>query len=367
MSGLAQDGPPVPRQHKKYWTNRLGPSRQASFLDKRHKMRVQQMARNRGWTASALPGATRASGGRRSSSADVQSGSIGRGGFSQRCMSYKDLCNAMFPILRERRESRATTSGVLTSGPGIQAVDTTTSFFSRAALRAWYDKSSDAQNITPVTAVTANSQFDWVLMYLGGQCTYTWTNTCSHTIQLEAIQIKSKRYQTVDPETRWADDLVNDNTLRNTGVPPNTEASRSTLNYRPGKGLESDFRNWYQIIGTKRYTLEPGQTVYHTVKFAPFKMTGKQLNPDTFTINPKTQYTMFIQKGVGLVCDSNDTDVNIGSSASVGTRVERHQYRATFQYKGMQTYNSSTLSQVFTTENEFNVETEGLEGYTNTS
>lgn len=356
--------PPVPRVHKKYWSTRLGNTAEAKYLDRAHKKRYQQAMKNRGWTSSGTIGNIRGKRGG-TGSQDIQSGSLGRGGFTRTLMPYKDLCDAMFPILRERKESRTGTLGTLTSGVGVQVVDNN-AYFTRADIRAWYTKSSDAQNIANVTALNSGTNFDWVFMYLGGQVTYMFTNTCSHTIQIECMQIQSKRYQSIDPQTRWTTDLGEDNTLLNVQTPTNVEATINTLNYRPGKGKSSQFRDWYQILGTKRYTLEPGQTVYHTVKFAPFKITGKQLNTDTSagvipTILPKTQYTMFIQRGLGLVCDSGSAQVGIGSSVSVGTRVERHQYRAMFQYKGMQTYNTTTLGAFIGGEQEFNPETEGLD------
>lgn len=371
MSGLAQDGPPIPRQHKKYWTSRLGKSRTSSFLDKRHKMRIQQQARNRGWTSSAIPNSGRATAGRRNkSSADVQSGSVGRGGFSNKVMPYKDLCNAMFPVLRERRESRSGTNGTLISSTGLQVVDIE-EYFGRPRIEQWIVKSRDAQNIANLTLINQTTPLDWVFQYLGGQVTYTMTNTCSHTIELEMMTVQSKRYQTIGPRQRWIDDLANDNTLTDVQTPVNMEATINTLNYRPGKGHASSFRDWYGIIGSKRYTLEPGVTVYHTVKFRPFRLTGKQLNTEVHaglipSILPKSQFVLFFQKAVGLVMNSTDARVNIGSSASVGTKVERHQYRSFLQYKGFQTYNTTTLdpATAFTAEQEFNTETEGLEAYT---
>lgn len=377
MSGLAQGDPPVDRAHKKYFSSRMGNSRETRFLDRQHKKRMQQQMRNRGWTASAIPGASRAAtGGRRSTSQDIQTGRSGRGRITQAVMPYKQLVDALFPILRQRLEGYGFTAGRLLSNIGQQAVDQQV-FLDYNAINAWYGKSLDAQNLATNTFIPGSSQMDWTFNYLGGKATYLIANTCSHTMQVEMLQIKSKRYQNIDPISRWDTDLANDNTLANVQAPIQTvDISKNTLNQRPGRGgvRNNGFREYYQVLTKKRYILEPGQNVYHTVNFAPFRMTGKQLStPITggtaATQSPKTQYTMIITKCLTLVCDGADADVNVGASACVITLTQTHQYRAGFLTKPYQTYNTSLLPNAasFATQQEINVETEGLEGYTETS
>lgn len=377
MSGLAQGDPPVSRAHKKYFSSRMGNSRETRFLDRAHKKRMQQQALNRGWTASATSRSSRAAtGGRRSSSQDIQTGSSGRGRMTQAVVPYKQLCNAIFPILKERLEGYGFTAGRLLSDIGRQAVDQQ-AFMTQGTIQTWYTKSLDAQNVATNVFVPFSSVHDWTFQYLGGKVTYLIANTCSHTMQVEVLQIKSKRYQNIDPTTRWATDLSQDNTLANANAPLQvTDISILTLNQRPGQGgvRNNGFREYYQVLTKKRYILEPGQNVYHTVRYAPFRMTGKQLNTQISsgvgaTMNPKTQYTMIITKGLGLVCDGADADVNVGSSACVITCTQNHQYRAMLMSKPFQTYNQSTLPifSAFATQQEINVETEGLEGYTETT
>jgi len=354
----------------------MGVSRETRFLDRQHKKRMQQQARNRGWTASAIPGATRATGGRRTSSQDIQTGSTGRGRITQAVLPYKQLCDALFPILRERIEGYGFTAGNLRSPVGQQIVDQQ-SFMNLNTLQTWFTKSLDAQNAATNTFISSSTAIDWTFNYLGGKVTYLIANTCSHTMQVELLQIKSKRYQNIDPITRWNTDLTAGNTLANAQVPIQVAPlATSTLNQRPGQGgvRDNSFKEYYQIVSKKRYILEPGQNVYHTVKYAPFRMTGKQLNTQLSsgvpaTQSPKTQFTMIITKGLALVCDGADADVNVGGSACVVTCTQQHQYRAMFMNKPYQSYNQSTLpiAGAFATQQEINPETEELGGYTETT
>lgn len=373
----SQLGPPVSRMHNKYFSGRMGKSPETRFLDRQHKKRMQQQAYNRGWTASAIPGPRRAAtGGRRSTSQDIQTGRSGRGRITQAVMPYKQLVDAIFPILRQRFEGYGFTAGRLLSNIGQQAVDQQV-HLDYNAINAWYAKSLDAQNVASNTFIPGSSQVDWTFNYLGGKVTYLIANTCSHTMQVEMLQIKSKRYQNIDPITRWDTDLANDNTLQNVQAPIQTvDISKNTLNQRPGRGgvRNNGFREYYQVLTKKRYILEPGQNVYHTVHLAPFRMTGKQLSTQltggiAATQSPKTQYTMIITKCLTLVCDGADADVNVGGSACVITQTQTHQYRAGLLTKPFQTYNQSLLpnAAAFATQQEFNVETEGLETYTETS
>jgi len=332
------------------------------------------MAVNRGFRAY---GTGTTAGGRRSSSnsQDIQAGKVGRGGMTMKPIPYKNLCDALFPVLRERREGYGWTSGNVVSPVGAQAYDQQ-SFFQTGAIQAWYGKSLDAQNLASNTFIAGTAQVDWVFHYLGGQARYLIANTCSHTMQVEIRMVRSKRYQNIDPSSRWDTDLTTDGTLANVQPPSDTSQTRNTLGTRPGQGgrANNSFREYYTTESTKKYILEPGQNVYHTIKFPPFRMTGKQLNSEisagvAASINPKTQYAMIFTKGVALVCDGADADVNVGATACVATLTQFHQYRAMFINKPYQTYNTSALPQAgaFATQQEINVETEGIEGYTFTT
>lgn len=365
----------------RYFSSRMGVSPETKFLDRVHRKRVQKQNAERGIypppkSRGSMKYATRkpdsmSTGKQRSQ--DVQFGTGGRGGKTMNVLPYKTLVDTLFPILRERKEAYGFTTGSLTSPIGLQGYDQQ-GFFTQGELQGWYAKSLDAQNLANTTLILPSAQVDWVFMYLGGSITYTITNTCSHTMQIDMLQVKSKRYQNLDPLTRWDTDLVNDGTIRNAQAPIEvTGESRSSLNCRPGQGGRADnsFRIYYQKMGNKRYILEPGQTVYHTIKFPAFKMTGKQINTEISsgvgaTQNPKCQYCMIFTRGLGLVCDGADADVNVGATACVITGIVKHQYRASFVSKGYQTYNVNLLPQAaaFATQQEINVETEAQEGYT---
>jgi len=368
------------RQSARYFSSRMGVSPETKYLDRIHRKRVQAANAKRGIVPPPKPRgsmkyATRMSElrGRRSSSQDVQFGMAGRGGKTMNVLPYKQLVDTLFPVLRERKEAYGFTAGSLSSLVGLQGYDQQ-GFFSQGELQNWYAKSLDAQNMSNVTFLATSAQVDWVFMYLGGSMTYSITNTCSHTMQIDMLQVKSKRYQNLDPLTRWDTDLANDGTIRNVQAPIEiTPESRSSINCRPGQGGRADnsFRIYYQKIGNKRYILEPGQTVYHTIKFPAFRMTGKQINTEISTgvgatQNPKTQYCMIFTRGLGLVCDPADADVNVGQSTCVITGIVKHSYRASFVSKGYQTYNVNLLPQAaaFSGQQEINVETEAAEGFT---
>jgi len=349
--------------------NSMGGSNVAKTLYKARTQRSGEMTRMRtaGTQGKAIS--------RRSSSQDVQYGMTGRGGKSLQVPSYKILSDVLFPVLRERIEAYGFTAGSMESLVGAQAYDLQ-SFFSQGQLQGWYAKSLDAQNISNTTFIGVGAQVDWVFQYLGGSITYTITNTCSHTMQLDMLQVISKRYQNIDPVTRWDVDLSADNTIRNAQAPIEVfPETRNSLNCRPGQGgrNENSFRMYYQKLGNKRYTLEPGQTVYHTIVFPAFRMTGKQINTEISggvgaAQNTKTQFCMAFTRGLGLVCDGADADVNVGATACVITGIQKHSYRASFVGKPYQTYNVNLLPQAaaFASQQEINVETEAIEGYSAT-
>lgn len=304
--------------------------------------------------------------GRKSTSNELILGRVGKRSAAT-ALPYKQLSDMLFPRMAERLEDRGflVTGGVIRSFPGVQNLDTA-SYFNLQQLQGWYAKSVDGTNISTLSTVASTTAFDWVFDYLGGKATYTLTNTGSHVAQVDMWQVQSKRYQNISPLSRWQTDLTEDNTLFNVVAPINSEATSATIGYRPGVGVVSGFRDYYKITSKKRYIIEPGATVRHTVVFPAFRITGKQLNTVisagvVAAINPKTQVTMCFVQGVGLVCDSADTDVNVGSAIIVTTREQKHMYRACPTHKGYQTYNLSTLPTAFAAEQEINPETEALD------